>query len=171
MSRPTSTRTHSVVEPHPSVVKSSSGYIGSGRGGAGNFQRYQSSALSSGPNASGPAALTPNLGSNPKPRVMPAGRGGAGNMFRSGSSAHEEPNIFQFDEELIKRRESAAPVYHIGRGGAANWGGESKAPWTAERKGSSDSSASVYSDGSSGREGRRSLEGALGRLQRRLTKQ
>ncbi|KAK0894331.1 hypothetical protein LTR91_021315 [Friedmanniomyces endolithicus] len=123
MSRSASTRTHSVVEPHPSVVKSSSGYIGSGRGGAGNFQRYQSSALSSGPNASGPAALTPNLGSTPKPRVMPAGRGGAGNMFRSGSSAHEEPNIFQFDEELIKRRESAAPVYHIGRGGAANWGG------------------------------------------------
>ncbi|KAK1070888.1 hypothetical protein LTR12_007139 [Friedmanniomyces endolithicus] len=169
MSRPTSTRTHSVVEPHPSVVKSSSNYIGSGRGGAGNYQRYHSSALSSGPNASGPAALTPNL-NTPKPRVVPAGRGGAGNMmFRS--SAHEEPNIFQFDEELIKRRESAAPVYHIGRGGAANWGGESKAPWTAERKGSSDSGASVYSDGSSGREGRRSLEGAFGRLQRRLTKQ
>ncbi|KAK0287426.1 hypothetical protein LTR91_001726 [Friedmanniomyces endolithicus] len=168
MSRPTSTRTHSVVEPHPSVVKSSSGYIGSGRGGAGNYQRYQSSALSAGPNASGPAALTTTL-STPKPRVTPAGRGGAGNFFRA--SAHEEPNIFQFDEELMKRRESAAPVYHIGRGGAANWGGESKVPWTAERKGSSDSSASVYSDGSSGREGRRSLEGALGRLQRRLTKQ
>ncbi|KAK1087060.1 hypothetical protein LTR33_001248 [Friedmanniomyces endolithicus] len=169
MSRSTSTRTHSVVEPHPSVVKSSSNYIGSGRGGAGNYQRYPSSALSSGPNASGPAALTPNLGSTPKRLVVPAGRGGAGNMFRA--STHDEPNIFQFDEELIKRRESAAPVYRIGRGGAANWGGDCKVPWTAERKGSSDSSASVYSDGSSGREGRRSLEGAFGRLQRRLTKQ
>ncbi|TKA76938.1 hypothetical protein B0A55_03119 [Friedmanniomyces simplex] len=165
MSRPTSSRTLSVVEPHPSVVKSS-GYIGSGRGGAGNYQRYQSSDLSSGPNASGPAALT-NIIRPVKQRVMPAGRGGAGNMFRP--STHDEPSIFQFDEELIKRRESAAPVYHIGRGGAANWVHDSKS--RTERQGSSDSSASVHSDGSSGSSVRRSMEGAFGRLQRRLAKQ
>ncbi|GAI97699.1 unnamed protein product [marine sediment metagenome] len=157
-------RNLSVVEPHPSVVKTGS-YIGSGIGGAGNFRRYQSSELSEGPNAMGPAALATIA--RPAKRVMPSGRGGAGNMYRP--KDHEEPSIFQFDEELVKRRESAAPMYHIGRGGAANWVTENK-PRT-QRMGSSDSSASISSDRSSGSSVRRSMEGALGRLQRKLGKQ
>ncbi|KAK3112468.1 hypothetical protein LTR53_011245 [Teratosphaeriaceae sp. CCFEE 6253] len=164
MSRTNTSRNFSVVEPHPSVVKSG-GYIGSGIGGAGNYRRYNSNNLSEGPNASGPAALATIA--RPSKRVMPSGRGGAGNMFRPND--REEPSIFQFDEELVKRRGTAAPMYHIGRGGAANWVDDSKP--RAQRMGSSDSGASITSDQSAGSSVRRSMEGALGRLQKKLGKQ
>jgi len=79
-----------------------------------------------------------------------------------------EETMFQFDEEMVKRRESQAPVYHIGRGGAANFIDETKPKTT--RMGSTDSTASVNSDHSTGSV-RRSMEGAFGRLSRKLSKQ
>jgi len=158
-------RNLSVVEPHPSVVKSGA-YIGSGIGGAGNIRRYDSTALSSGPDATGPASALASISRPSQKRVVASGRGGAGNMFRP----TEEPSIFQFDEELVKRRESAAPMYHIGRGGAANYVVDDGKPRT-QRMGSSDSSASINSDRSAGSSVRRSMEGAFGRLQRKLGKQ
>lgn len=45
------------------------------------------------------------------------GRGGVGNI----SHAPSDRRIFSFDEELAKQgKVSAAPVYHIGRGGQGN---------------------------------------------------
>ena len=35
--------------------------------------------------------------------------------------AYTEERVFMFDEEMVQRREVQTPVYHIGRGGAANW--------------------------------------------------
>lgn len=156
-------RNVSVTEPHPSVVRSS-GYIGSGRGGAGNYKRYDLTSLSEGSKATGPASRV-SLTKKPGHRMMTGGRGGAGNLFAPTETAEQ---IFQFDEEMIKRRESAAPMYHIGRGGAANYIDESK-PRT-QRIGSTDSTASIDSDRSTGSGVRRSIEGAFGRLQRKVTK-
>lgn len=127
-------RNMSLVEPHPTVPKSG-GYIMSGRGGAGNIKRYKPEEVTSGDSASGPASRI-SL-SRPFRRVVPSGRGGAGNMF----SANEE-SIFQFDEEMVKARESATPVYHIGRGGAGNLVNKKSSINSLERKDSTDSSAS-----------------------------
>jgi hypothetical protein len=145
-------RNLSITEPHPSVPKSG-GYIGGGRGGAGNYQRYKSSDLTSGPTANGPASRI-SL-SKPVSRTVPAGRGGAGNMY------HESEAIFQFDEEMIKKREThSAPVYHIGRGGAGNLFHDSKKSHTIDNKpkthrsdsnSSAGSSASVHSASSAAR--------------------
>ncbi|EME83148.1 uncharacterized protein MYCFIDRAFT_211255 [Pseudocercospora fijiensis CIRAD86] len=122
---------YSVVEPHPTVPKSG-GYVGGGRGGAGNFKRYKAEEITDGQNASGPASRITL--SRPFRRHIPAGRGGAGNMF----SETEEP-IFQFDEEL-KSRQHSTPVYRIGRGGAGNMVNEIKAN-TLSRKDSTASEA------------------------------
>lgn len=146
---------YSVTEPHPSVSKANNSYIYGGRGGAGNYKRYQSSTLSSGPSASGPAARTSLA--RPAQRTVASGRGGAGNMYKQSAIA-EEP-MFQFDEEL-RRREKQTPVYHIGRGGAANFVDESQPRMS--RSGSSDS-ASTASDSSSVRD-------VFGRLTRKLSK-
>ncbi|EMC92134.1 hypothetical protein BAUCODRAFT_27483 [Baudoinia panamericana UAMH 10762] len=154
-------RNLSVTEPHPSVVRSS-GYIGSGRGGAGNYRLYSSETLTNGPNATGPAARVSLT--KPFKRTVLAGRGGAGNRV----TEHDE-QIFQFDEDMLKRRESAAPIYHVGRGGAANWVDETTLNPRTERTASTDSRASVKSDGSASSSVRRSMEGALGRL-KKLTK-
>ncbi|OTA34359.1 hypothetical protein BTJ68_07115 [Hortaea werneckii EXF-2000] len=132
-------RNFSVVEPHPSVVNRG-GYIGSGIGGAGNYKHYNRAELTPGPSAQGPAARIP-LKKRPD-RVVPCGRGGAGNMRRVTNSP--EPEMFQFDEEMMKQRETAAPTYHIGRGGAANFVDEMK-PRT-NRMGSTGSDMSVNSD-------------------------
>jgi hypothetical protein len=75
---------------------------------------------------------------------------------------HESEAIFQFDEEMIKKRETqSAPVYHIGRGGAGNLFHESsKKNHTIDNKpkthrsdsnSSADSSASVHSASSAAR--------------------
>jgi len=153
----------SLTEPHPSVVKSG-GYIGSGRGGAGNYMRYTSTDVSEGPNATGPAARV--FLTKTAQRTVPSGRGGSGNMF---TPSEADAAMFQFDEELVKRRESAAPTYHIGRGGAANWVDE-RDPRT-QRVNSTDSTGSVNSDRSTSSGVRRSLEGAFGRLHRKVSKQ
>jgi hypothetical protein len=73
--------------------------------------------------------------------------------------------MFQFDEEMHARRENQAPVYHIGRGGAANFVNESKP--RAHRMPSSD--ASSVSSGSSAGSARRSIEGAIGKFTRKLS--
>lgn len=132
-------RIFSVTEPHPSVPKTG-GYIGGGRGGAGNYQRYTSTELTAGPNATGPASRT-NL-TKPVRRTIPAGRGGAGNFFHDSEEA-----IFQFDEEMLKKREAqAAPVYHIGRGGAANFVDSTKESSVRKSFSRKDSTASQASN-------------------------
>lgn len=83
-------------------------------------------------------------------------------MFRT--TPESEETMFQFDEEMVKKRETQAPVYHIGRGGAANVVDESKP--RAGRMGSTDSSASVSTEGSE-IGARRSLEGAFGKFTRK----
>ncbi|KAK5108690.1 hypothetical protein LTR62_008095 [Meristemomyces frigidus] len=156
-------RNLSVIEPHPSYVRQSS-YIGSGRGGAGNYAKYASNEISTGPDATGPASL--HTATKPPQRRVISGRGGAGNMFTPSQS---ETAMFQFDEEMAARRAHVAPTYHVGRGGAANWVDESK-PVT-QRKVSMDSAASVHSDKSAASSVRRSIGDALGHFQRRISKQ
>lgn len=58
-------------------------------------------------------------------------------------SEPEEP-MFQFDEEMVKKRDNSAPVYHIGRGGAGNLFTEAQPRPVNNntRKDSTDSSAS-----------------------------
>jgi hypothetical protein len=70
-------------------------------------------------------------------KTFTAGRGGAGNVYPSSERA-----IFSFDEELeaqLNQERHAAPVYHVGRGGAGN-----KAPSSS----SSSSSNKLWFDGS-----------------------
>lgn len=123
----------SVTEPHPSAPKA--GYISAGIGGAGNFKRYKPEEVSKGPDATGPASRVPL--SKPTKRVVLSGRGGAGNFH---SSRHEE-SIFQFDEEMVRKRDVSAPVYHVGRGGSGNIFASQKKP-SSSRKSSTDSSGS-----------------------------
>ncbi|CAK3949952.1 Hypothetical predicted protein [Lecanosticta acicola] len=126
-----------LTEPHPTIPKSG-GYIGSGRGGAGNIKKFKPEDLTTGPNATGPASRVPLTRiSRPFKRTVPSGRGGAGNMI----SEPEEP-IFQFDEDLVKKRNDSAPVYHIGRGGAGNLFTEAHPKPVSQRKDSTDSTAS-----------------------------
>lgn len=131
------TRSASVIEPHPTVPKSG-GYIGGGRGGAGNIKKYRAEELSNGASATGPASRI-SLARPFGKRTITSGRGGAGNVFSS-----NEESIFQFDEEMIKSRETAhvTPVYHIGRGGAGNWINEAKPVTASQRKNSTDSERS-----------------------------
>lgn len=155
-------RNYSVTEPHPSVPKSGKVVLGGGIGGAGNYKRYDASEVTNGATANGPASRVTL--SRPKARTVLSGRGGAGNY----KAPESEVPMFQFDEELTKRREHEAPVYHIGRGGAANFVKDSQQPIRSTRMGSSDSSASI-SSGSSAGSARRSIEGAFGRLSRKLS--
>jgi hypothetical protein len=74
---------------------------------------------------------------------------------------HETEAIFQFDEEMIKKRETqSAPIYHIGRGGAGNLFHSSSKAHAIDNKAkthrsdsnsSADSSASIHSAGSAAR--------------------
>nr|POF01288.1 hypothetical protein CFP56_21236 [Quercus suber] len=149
-------RNLSVTEPHP-TVPSSGAYLMGGRGGAGNYKRYTSASLTSGPNATGPASRV-TLSRPAEQRRVPSGRGGAGNMY-----APTEQTVFHFDEEMIKRREVQSPIYHIGRGGAANFIDETKPK--AQRSGSNSSVSSSESTSSV----RRSLE-AVGKLTRKISR-
>ncbi|PSK58663.1 hypothetical protein B9Z65_6678 [Elsinoe australis] len=176
--------TYSVTEPHPSVKASSkTAYIGSGIGGAGNLRRYNTSNLTSGPAATGPAS---RAALPAPPTTIFAGRGGAGNAYKSSSSrpsifssnsrtssessasseapASPQRAIFSFDEELEREqrmRDNAAKVYHIGRGGAGN-----AMPTITPRK-SSSSSSSMGSSVSSEDGKRRSM---MERISRTLSR-
>ncbi|KIW89592.1 uncharacterized protein Z519_09748 [Cladophialophora bantiana CBS 173.52] len=121
-----SSRSYSIVEPHPSVTTSTH-YISTGRGGIGNAVPSSSSSASAwggGSGATGASRLgslsstTSSTASSRK--TFTTGRGGAGNVFPSSERA-----IFSFDEELeqqLRWERDAAPVYHVGRGGAGNIG-------------------------------------------------
>jgi Protein of unknown function (DUF3602) len=73
------------------------------------------------------------------------GRGGAGNVCHQPS----ERAIFSFDEELARQLSQdrhAAPVYHVGRGGAGNVHRIDRYPSVERRK--SDDTESQKSDSS-----------------------
>lgn len=172
-------RTHSVsvTEPHPSLPTTTpTSYLPTGRGGAGNYARYPTASLTAGPTATGPASrisLTKPFKRNQPPTSTFYGRGGAGNSFRK---AESEERVFQFDEEMVRTREVQSPVYHIGRGGAANWVDESKSGSGAremprtERVNSTASAVSSSSEGSvGGSAAKRSGEGAFSKLARRFS--
>ncbi len=155
----------SITEPHPSVSKASRGtYIQAGRGGAGNYKRYKVEDLTTGPAATGPASRL-NLSKTFKRPFIPSGRGGSGNMYKSSTDTDER--MFQFDEEMVRRTESQAPVYYIGRGGAANWIDERDAPSSSSKNrqystASADSGASDTSASSNAR-------GTINKLTRRFS--
>lgn len=151
----------SITEPHPSVPKSG-GYIGGGRGGVGNYRRYRPEDLTLGPSASGPASRIPFK----KLSLQHTGRGGAGNMFRTSDT---EERVFQFDEEMVKRREARAPLYHIGRGGSGNCVDETTEQSRTERLNSTCSAGSTGSDDSTSNSVRQNVGTALTKLTRKFT--
>lgn len=102
-----------VVEPHPSVPSSTRPAVYTGRGGSGNVVSLKNTKTTSSREATGPASLT-RLDSR-APSAFTSGRGGAGNVHSSSERA-----MFSFDEELERDLRQAAPVYHVGRGGAGN---------------------------------------------------
>ncbi|EXJ88790.1 hypothetical protein A1O3_01854 [Capronia epimyces CBS 606.96] len=115
MSVSSSSRRYSIVEPHPSVPPTH--YFSTGRGGAGNVTKAPSS-VTQGNNASGPASRIWTEAPQTQRKTFIAGRGGAGNVYPASERA-----IFSFDEELerqLSQERHAAPVYHVGRGGAGN---------------------------------------------------
>ncbi|EXJ94846.1 hypothetical protein A1O1_03244 [Capronia coronata CBS 617.96] len=115
MSVSSSSRRYSIVEPHPSVPATH--YFSTGRGGAGNVTRAPSS-VTQGTDATGPASRIWVESPETHRKTFTAGRGGAGNVYPASERA-----IFSFDEELerqLSQERHAAPVYHVGRGGAGN---------------------------------------------------
>ncbi|OJD11607.1 hypothetical protein AJ78_07651 [Emergomyces pasteurianus Ep9510] len=105
-----------LVEPHPSIPRSSRPGMHTSRGGAGNVISLKSTTTTPGQSATGPASVT-RLDNRPQDRFT-SGRGGAGNVHSYGERA-----IFSFDEELerqLRREKEVAPVFHVGRGGAGN---------------------------------------------------
>jgi len=92
-------------EPAPHTA-----FYHTGIGGAGNYRKLTSSELAA------PKTKTHDI----KPTVRPfyGGRGGVGNAHSASERA-----MFSFDEELQRdklRRDSIAPMYTVGRGGAGN---------------------------------------------------
>ncbi|GLA49981.1 hypothetical protein AnigIFM63604_005987 [Aspergillus niger] len=124
-----------VVEPHPSVPHTSRPALHTARGGAGNVINLKGTKTTDSRTATGPASLT-RLDSN-VPSTFKSGRGGAGNVHSSSERA-----IFSFDEELERDLRRAAPVYHVGRGGAGNMVFSDDSSSTLSRKFSGSSSSS-----------------------------
>jgi hypothetical protein len=149
-----------ITEPHPSVPASHIYYAG--RGGAGNATRVKAADITNGRNASGPASLC-KLTSPPSNAYFTSGRGGAGNVHRE-----KERAMFSFDEELAQQerlREHAAPIYHVGRGGAGNAINEMKPHSTRTNSTSSHASVESEKDGV-----RRSIEGAWNKVSRQFSR-
>ncbi|KAL5361403.1 hypothetical protein BJX96DRAFT_151930 [Aspergillus floccosus] len=149
-----------VIEPHPSVPHSSHPAIHTARGGAGNVISLKNTKTTDSQTATGPPSLT-RLDSN-VPSTFTSGRGGAGNVHSSSERA-----IFSFDEELEREMRRAAPVYHVGRGGAGNMV-FSDSGSTLSRKFSSSSKATASSTQSTASMARdkalRGLERGWGKL-------
>ncbi|KAA8649849.1 hypothetical protein EYZ11_010096 [Aspergillus tanneri] len=142
-----------VVEPHPSVPHSSRPAIHTARGGAGNVINLKNTKTTDSRTATGPASLT-RLDSN-VPSTFKSGRGGAGNVHSSTERA-----IFSFDEELERDLRRAAPVYHVGRGGAGNMVySDSSSGTSLSRKFSASSNATSSSTGSTSSTRERALRG------------
>ncbi|EWC48852.1 hypothetical protein DRE_00157 [Drechslerella stenobrocha 248] len=92
-------------EPAPHTA-----YYHTGIGGAGNYRRLTASEIAA------PRPRTSDVKTQPRPFY--GGRGGVGNAHGASERA-----IFSFDEELQRdklRRDSIAPMYTVGRGGAGN---------------------------------------------------
>lgn len=155
-------RNLSVTEPHPTVPKTG-GYVYGGRGGAGNYKRYKAEEITPGPTATGPASRISLSKSSKRQPVQHTGRGGAGNVFKA---AETEERVFQFDEEMVKKREIQAPVYHIGRGGAGNYASE---PSRSERLNSTASAISSGSDDSSSEGNATKTQGPFSKFVRRFS--
>jgi hypothetical protein len=156
-----------ITEPHPSAPRGRSAYIYAGRGGAGNYARYNPKDLTIGHEATGPASRA-TISPPPPTQKFTSGRGGAGNTFCRRDSQRA---IFSFDEELAHDQKlmdarSKAPVYHIGRGGAGNAIDDMK-PVNSRQN----SAASISSNGSSvSDKNRRSFGGALRTLSRTFSR-
>lgn len=137
------TTTYRVIEPHPSVPHNGRSAIHTSRGGAGNVINLKNTKTTDSRTATGPASVT-RLDSR-VPSTFKSGRGGAGNVHSSSERA-----IFSFDEELERELRRAAPVYHVGRGGAGNmiFGDDSYSQFSLCRKPSGDSTATTSSTGS-----------------------
>jgi hypothetical protein len=156
-----------INEPHPSAPRGrSTAYLGSGRGGAGNYARYKVEELTVGNQATGPAsrgAISPP----PPTQKYTAGRGGMGNTFTRQESQRA---IFSFDEELARDQKlmdarAKAPVYHTGRGGSGNFVDEMK-PATSRQN----SAASISSNGSAMSDKARRIGGAFRSLSRTFSR-
>jgi len=95
----------STYEPAPHTA-----YYHTGIGGAGNYRRLTSAELA--------APKTKSHDVKPQSRPFYGGRGGVGNAHTASERA-----MFSFDEELQRdklRRDTIAPMYTVGRGGAGN---------------------------------------------------
>lgn len=152
--------TYRITEPHPSVPTSH--YYYAGRGGAGNVTKVNPKHVTEGATATGPASLV-KLTPPPSNALFTSGRGGAGNVHRE-----KERAMFSFDEELAQQerlREHAAPVYHIGRGGAGNLIDEMH-----PRPQRANSSSSTASSTSSENGVRRSIDNAWHRVSKQFTR-
>jgi len=148
---------YQITEPHPSIPASN--YYHAGRGGAGNITRVNPKNVSTGPDATGPASIV-KLTPPPSNAYFLSGRGGAGNLHRE-----KERAIFSFDEELAQQQrlmEHAAPVYHVGRGGAGNQvnGASSR----------SNSASSTFSADSNASRTRHSIEDAWHRVSKNFSR-
>lgn len=132
-----------VIEPHPSVPHTSRPAVFTGRGGQGNVISLKNTKTTDSRTATGPASLT-RLDSR-TPTTFTSGRGGAGNVHSSSERA-----IFSFDEELERDLRRAAPVYHVGRGGAGNmiYRDDASNASTLSRKYSAGSANTASSSGS-----------------------
>jgi hypothetical protein len=151
---------YTITEPHPSVPATHAYYAG--RGGAGNVTRVNPKNVTAGPDATGPASRV-KLAPPPSNAYFTSGRGGAGNVHRE-----KERAMFSFDEELAQQerlREHAAPVYHIGRGGAGNLIDEMHPKTTRQN-----SASSTMSSDAEGQGVRRSIEGAWHRVSKQFAR-
>ncbi|KAJ5631191.1 uncharacterized protein N7484_011291 [Penicillium longicatenatum] len=130
-----------VVEPHPSVPHSTRPAVFTGRGGSGNVVSLKNTKTTESRTATGPASLT-RLDSRSPPRPSP---------LAVVAPATSERAIFSFDEELERDLRRAAPVYHVGRGGAGNMicrGDDSSSNYSLSRKFSAASTSTNSSTGS-----------------------
>ncbi|PYI12274.1 hypothetical protein BO78DRAFT_787 [Aspergillus sclerotiicarbonarius CBS 121057] len=146
-----------VVEPHPSIPHTSRPALHTARGGAGNVINLKGTKTTDSRTATGPASLT-RLDSN-VPTTFKSGRGGAGNVHSSTERA-----IFSFDEELERDIRRAAPVYHVGRGGAGNMVFSDDSSSSLSRKFSASSNGTSSSSGSTRERALRSIEKGWGKL-------
>ncbi|CAL5874495.1 uncharacterized protein PFLUO_LOCUS8791 [Penicillium psychrofluorescens] len=154
-------KNYRVIEPHPSVPHTTRPAVYSGRGGAGNVVSLKNTKTTHSQTATGPASLT-RLNSR-VPSTFITGRGGAGNVHSTGERA-----MFSFDEELERDLRRAAPVYHVGRGGAGNLIFDDSSSSSLSRKFSAGSTATASSSGSAAdratQKARRGLEKGWGKL-------
>lgn len=132
------------------------------RGGAGNVAPHDTATSFSHP--AGAPTSTACLHNSSKD-LRSSGHGGAGNVYHSSS----EWAIFSFDEELerqLKREKEAAPIFHVGRGGAGNMIHPGEYSLTRKRSDTSSigSNSTIDSEDRTRDKTRRNLEKGWGKL-------